>query len=103
MSTQDRIHRDVVIANRTYPLLINKNDEEKILGIVTTVNQKIEQLKANYDAKDNQDYLAMCILQFYTQQAAVNQVTNPSTSSLDIQLEPQISKIESLLGTIEFE
>jgi cell division protein ZapA (FtsZ GTPase activity inhibitor) len=101
MSTQERIHRDVVIANRTYPLKIDKNDEEKILSIVKSVNHKIEQLKATYDAKDNQDYLAMCILQLYTHQAATSQHTSPAASP-ELNLEPQIEKIERLLESIDF-
>jgi Cell division protein ZapA len=83
----------VVIANRTYPLKIFKNDEERILNIVKSVNQKIEQLRSIYDAKDNQDYLAMCLLQLYTQQ-------NNSFDSQSISLEPQVEKIESLLAEV---
>lgn len=97
MSSQERIHRDVVIANRTYPLKIYKNDEEKILSIVRTVNHKIEQLKAVYDAKDNQDFLAMCILQIYAQQAG-SQNTPPDNA-----LEPQIEAIETLLQSVQFD
>lgn len=100
MSTQERIHRDVVIANRTYPLKIYKNDEEKILSIVKSVNHKIEQLKLSYDAKDNQDFLAMCILQMYTQQTMNNQNTSPVP---ELNLEPQLLKIENLLQSISFE
>jgi len=91
MSEQERIHREVVIANRTYPLKIFKNDEEKILSIVKSVNHRIEQLKSVYDAKDNQDYLAMCILQLYAQ----NTGTQNARPELDI--EPQLNKIEELL------
>lgn len=93
MSQQERVHREVVIANRTYPLKIFKQDEEKILSIVKSVNHKIEQLKSVYDAKDNQDYLAMCILQLYAQQ------NSPTTinSTPDTSLEPEIEKIERLL------
>lgn len=98
MSTQERIHRDVVIANRTYPLKIFKNDEEKILSIVKTVNHKIEQLKSVYDAKDNQDYLAMCILQLYAQNNSTSQSPTP-----DINIEPQLLKIEGLLDSVEIE
>jgi cell division protein ZapA len=93
MSQQERVHREVVIANRTYPLKIFKQDEEKILSIVKSVNHKIEQLKSAYDAKDNQDYLAMCILQLYAQQ----NTQSPPNSAPDISFEPQIQKIEGLL------
>ena len=92
MSQQERVHREVVIANRTYPLKIFKQDEEKILSIVKSVNHRIEQLKSAYDAKDNQDYLVMCILQLYAQQNTASPVS-------DISIEPEIEKIEGLLHT----
>ena len=95
MSQQERVHREVVIANRTYHLKIFKQDEEKILSIVKSVNHRIEQLKSAYDAKDNQDYLAMCILQLYAQQNSQNTASPVS----DISIEPEIEKIEGLLHT----
>ena len=96
MSQEERINREVVIANRTYPLKILKQDEEKILSIVKSVNHRIEQLKTVYDAKDNQDYLAMCILQLYAQQSN-NSNTNSTTTTQEPSIEPEISKIEGLL------
>lgn len=96
MSQQERIHREVVIANRTYPLKIFKQDEERILSIVKSVNHKIEQLKAAYDAKDNQDYLAMCILQLYAQQSGYQ----PSNSTTELSsFKEEIDKIEHLLDS----
>jgi len=95
MSQQERVHREVVIANRTYPLKIFKQDEDKILSIVKSVNHRIEQLKSAYDAKDNQDYLAMCILQLYAQQNG----QNTASPVPDISIEPEIEKIEGLLNT----
>lgn len=96
MSQQERVHREVVIANRTYPLKIFKQDEEKVLSIVKSVNHRIEQLKSVYDAKDNQDYLAMCILQLYAQQ---NISSSPASSVSDPSLEAELKKIESLLDS----
>ncbi len=92
MNENERVSREVVIANRTYPLKIFIQDEERIMNIVKSVNQKIEQLRSVYDAKDNQDYLAMCLLQLSTQ-------APQSFDSYTILLEPQIKKIEALLNT----
>jgi len=96
MSHQERVHREVVIANRTYPLKIFKQDEEKVLSIVKSVNHRIEQLKSVYDAKDNQDYLAMCILQLYAQQ---NNPSSPISPVSDSSFETELKKIESLLDS----
>lgn len=93
MKDQDRISREIIIANRSYPIKIFKQDEDKINRIVKSVNHKVEQLKSLYDAKDNQDYLAMTILQLYAQ-------NNQSDQQTSIDFEPEIGKIEALLSSI---
>lgn len=92
---EDRISIDIMIAGRHYPLKIQKQDEDKVLRIVKNINAKIDQLKAQYDARDTQDYLAMCLLQLTAQQL------NSSNSNVDSQIEPQIKEIEALLAEIE--
>lgn len=97
MKDQDRISREVIIANRSYPIKIFKQDEDKINRIVKSVNHKVEQLKSQYDAKDNQDYLAMTILQLYA-----NNNANPDQSNTtSIDFEPELLKIEQLLNSVE--
>jgi cell division protein ZapA len=84
---------EVIIAGRHYPLKIQKKDEEMVLRIVKNINMKLEQLRQAYDAKDNQDYLAMCLLQLTAQQ-----VSQSDSSSFDF--EPQINEIEAILADI---
>ena len=52
------------IADRYYPLKIDRNDEEKIRKAARTINEKVLQYKQKYTAKDTQDFLAMAALQF---------------------------------------
>jgi cell division protein ZapA len=92
---EDRISIDIMIAGRNYPLKIQKQDEDKVLRIVKNINAKIDQLKAQYDARDTQDYLATCLLQLTAQQL------NSSNSNVDSQIEPQLKEIEALLAEIE--
>jgi cell division protein ZapA (FtsZ GTPase activity inhibitor) len=52
------------IADRYYPLKIDRNDEEKIRKAAKTINEKVLQYKQKYADKDTQDFLAMAALQF---------------------------------------
>ena len=54
----------VVIGGRTYPLTINRDDEEKIRKSVTEIDNNIKNLKENYAVNDMQDLLAMTALEY---------------------------------------
>ncbi|HEX2937193.1 MAG TPA: cell division protein ZapA [Bacteroidales bacterium] len=54
----------VNIADRYYPLKIEKEDEEKIRKAAKLINDKVFQYKTKYADKDIQDFLAMAALQF---------------------------------------
>ena len=53
----------VVIGGRTYPLTINREDEEKIRKSVSEIENNIKNLKENYAVNDMQDLLAMTALE----------------------------------------
>ena len=52
------------IADRYYPLKIDRKDEEKIRKAARSINEKVLQYKQKYSDKDTQDFLAMAALQF---------------------------------------
>ena len=56
----------VTIAGRTYPLTIDREEEEVIRKAAAEINKNIDSLKNNYAVKDVQDLLAMTALQFAT-------------------------------------
>ena len=56
----------VTIAGRTYPLTIERSEEEIIRKAAAEINKNIDSLKNNYAVKDVQDLLAMTALQFAT-------------------------------------
>lgn len=53
----------VVVAGRTYPLTVNKNEQEKVMKAAEDINKAIKLLQDNYAVKDMQDLLAMTALQ----------------------------------------
>ncbi len=60
----DKLSINVNVAERYYPLKIDRNDEEKIRKAARLINEKVQQYKMRYNDKDVQDYLAMAALQF---------------------------------------
>ena len=57
----------VNIAERYYPLKINRTDEEKVRKAAKVINEKVLQYKQRYADKDVQDVLAMTALQLVSQ------------------------------------
>lgn len=60
----DRLSIKVNVADRYYPLKIERKDEEKIRRAARMINEKVLQYKQRYTDKDAQDFLAMAALQF---------------------------------------
>jgi len=54
----------VSVADRYYPLKIDRNQEEVIRKAAKMINEKVLQYKQRYKDKDTQDFLAMASLQY---------------------------------------
>ena len=74
---------NILIADRTYRIKINPKDEEVIRKTSKTINDKLVEFKTAFAGKDLQDYLAMVLLWFATEQNAAisNQVNLDNVSS----------------------
>ena len=62
----------VVIGGRTYPLTINRSEEEKIRKAVSEIEKNVKVLKNNYAVVDMQDLLAMTALEYATDSVKKN-------------------------------
>jgi cell division protein ZapA len=60
----------VVIADRSYRLRIHPKDEEVLRKTVKTINEKVIEFKTQFAGKDMQDYIAMVLLWFSTEQSS---------------------------------
>jgi len=63
---EDKLSIKINVAERYYPLKIDRKDEEKIRKASRLINEKVLQYKQRYQEKDAQDFLAMAALQFVT-------------------------------------
>lgn len=63
----DKLAIKVQIAERFYPLKIERREEERIRKAAKLINDRLLQYKQRYTDKDPQDFLAMAALQFVIQ------------------------------------
>jgi cell division protein ZapA len=73
----------VMIADRTYRIRIQPKDEEVLRKTIKTINEKIIEFKTQFAGKDMQDYVAMVLMWFATEQnaAVVQQVDKDNIAS----------------------
>jgi cell division protein ZapA len=60
----EKLSIKVNVADRYYPLKVERENEEKIRKAARMVNEKVMQYKQRYSDKDVQDFLAMASLQY---------------------------------------
>ena len=95
----DKLSIRVNVADRYYPLKVEREDEEKIRRAARMINEKVLQYKQRYTDKDVQDFLAMAALQFVIK--LIEEEEKLSNDYLPDALKELIHKIDSVLETKE--
>ena len=62
----EKLSIKINIANRLYPMKVNKESEEQIRLAAKNIDERIKFYENNYEIKDKQDLLAMCLIEFAT-------------------------------------
>ena len=80
---KELIPLNLLIADRTYRVRIDPKDEEVVRKTTKTINDKLIEFKTAFAGKDMQDYIAMVLVWFATEQNAAisNQVNLDHVSS----------------------
>jgi hypothetical protein len=89
---EELIPINVLIGDRTYRIRIERTDEEVVRKTLKLINDKILEFKTNFAGKDMQDYVAMVVLWYATQQKAAD-----SQPLVDNRTSEQLQGIEKLL------
>jgi len=83
---------NVVIADRSYRLRVHPKDEEVLRKTIKTINDKIVEFRSQFAGKDMQDYIAMVLMWFATEQ------NNGTRQDLEKEnINDQLNSIEKLL------
>ena len=77
MSNEDLIPVTVWLAGRSYRLRIPPAEEEAVRKAVKVADDKISEMRSHYAGKDDQDFVAMCLL-MYAADSATDSKFNPS-------------------------
>ena len=56
----------VWLAGRSYRILVRAGEEQRITESVKAADEKIRELRLHYGGKDDQDFLAMCLIMYAT-------------------------------------
>ena len=89
----DKLSIRVNVADRYYPLKVERENEEKIRKAARMINEKVLQYKQRYTDKDVQDFLAMASLQYVIKLTEEEEKLN--TDYLPDALRELIQKIDS--------
>ena len=87
----------VSISNRTYPLRVTKEEEEKVMLAAQAINKKLKEFEDGYAVKDKQDLLAMRALQFATAANSPNKQASTENSTNSSDTSDQIDSLKRLI------
>ena len=94
----EKLSIKVNLAERYYPLKIEKDDEEKIRRAARLINEKVLQYKQKYADKDTQDFLAMAALQFVIR--LIEMEDKQETTSLITKLQKLNDELEDFVNNV---
>ncbi len=83
----------VWLAGRSYRIRINPEEEEAVRKAVKVADDKIMELRNSYAGKDDQDFVAMCLL-MYAADSAIESFHSPVVQQ---ELDGMIRKIDEAL------
>ena len=69
----DKLSIKLNIANRFYPMKIERSSEEMIRNAVKKIDNRLKIYEDNYAIKDKQDLLAMCLIEYASKLEKINQ------------------------------
>ena len=86
---------NIVIGDRTYRIRTKAEDEEVIRKTVKMINDKIIEFKTQFAGKDMQDYIAMVIIWYATQNTGGegNSMINKVVADALMKMEKQIDQV----------
>ena len=83
------------IANRIYPMKIQRDSEEYIRNAVKEIEGRLKFYEENYAIKDKQDLLAMCLIEY----ASKFETINNKNIVEDDGLTEKLNAIDAILDT----
>src|SRR5690606_8073166 len=93
MEEQALIPVTLWLAERGYRIKIRNKDEEMVRLAVKVADERLAELRNVYAGKDDQDFLAMCLLMYATDQVTEPNEMNPVQKALISEMETMIDRV----------
>lgn len=93
MADEELIPINVWLAGRSYRLRVTPEEEEAVRKSIKQADAKIAELRSTYAGKDDQDFVAMCLLSY----AADGAVTTFNHPLLQQELTEMANKIDKAI------
>ena len=90
----DKLSIKLHVANRIYPMKIERKSEEFIRNAIKTIEERLKFYEENYAIKDKQDLLAMCLIEYASKFESVN-----NEKVVDDGLSEKLAEIDTLLSS----
>ncbi len=86
---------NIVIGDRSYRIRIKPEDEAPVRETVKVINDKVIEFKTHFSGKDMQDYIAMVLVWYATEQSSRTQqgIDNRAVSEKLGQIEALLDKM----------
>ena len=91
----DKLSIKLHIANRIYPMKIERKSEEFIRNAVKKIEERLKFYEENYAIKDKQDLLAMCLIEYASKFESVSSKKGIEDDGLS----EKLAEIETLLSS----
>jgi len=95
--TEETLSITVWLAGRSYRIRIKPEEESAVRKAVKLADQKVGELRNHYAGKDDQDFMAMCLL-MYASDTAIESFNNPV---LQEELNKLSKKIDKVIASAE--
>ena len=92
MSDEELIPITVWLGGRSYRLRIKPEEEETVRKAVKQSDVKVMEMRTHYAGRDDQDFLAMCLLTY-----ATDGVTGENNAFVEKELEDLSARIDKAL------
>ena len=92
MSYEELIPITVWLGGRSYRLRIKHEEEETVRKAVKQADEKVMEMRTHYAGRDDQDFLAMCLLTY-----ATDGVTGENNAFVEKELEDLSARIDKAL------
>lgn len=92
MTEENLIPVTVWLAGRSYRIRIKPDEESAVRKAVKLADEKVMEMRSHYSGKDDQDFLAMCLLMY-----AADDATGNAQPFLQQELSKMKEKIDKVL------